>query len=506
VVGWLVKMTPFFGGVLLLAACGGLAQGAVIELDDNSFYNYAKDRDVLLVDFYAPWCSDCKNLEPDFQAAAVSLGARSIDLAKVDCFGAGKGLCSKYGIKEWPTLKNFNRGTYTGDYTGGLSAGEIAGYVNTVENSASPQVVSNPYAAPYTPMVMQTQQCVTRCKISKITNKAPCYAKCKAPKPGVRKMLPQPVINEKSCAKCRQPQIAGKFMIKTEESFNFNNTAMKRNDLLLAAMDGRNAFVLGEKKPNPFEPQIQSPVKPARGHEEEQLNITTLAKIPGGLQDAIQYNTTETREVADSDVPQKILKHNLPLEKQFKQAKPVLSRPSLLESSTKPLQSNKTKDKLKKKDIDDRANIVGAETKEVQKTVDLEVPKSEKVDNESSLHARVFEVIKNGKSSEVKSNGSSTDVEMKPGNVMMSMVQHDVVTKGRMISTRDREIKAVPLRPKSDRNAVVLLDILTPEEASKIPYVATDKKKTVAKKMQPSDVVVSRKHYIHKRFHRLLTE
>merc|ERR1711931_5174 len=206
-------MTPFFGGVLLLAACGGLVptHGAVIELDDNSFYDYAKDRDVLLVDFYAPWCSDCKNLEPDFQAAAVSLGARSIDLAKVDCFGAGKGLCTKYGIKQWPTLKNFNKGSYTGDYNGGLSAGEIAGYVNTVENSASPQVVSNPYAAPYTPMVMRTQQCVTRCKISKITNKAPCYAKCKAPKPATRKMLPQPVINEKSCAKCRQPQIAGKF-------------------------------------------------------------------------------------------------------------------------------------------------------------------------------------------------------------------------------------------------------------------------------------------------------
>jgi len=204
-----VKMSPLFGAVVLLFACG--VQSAVIELDDNSFYNYAKDRDVLLVDFYAPWCSDCKNLEPDFQAAGVSLGARSIDLAKVDCFGAGKGLCNSFGIKEWPTLKNFNRGKYTGDYTGGLTAGEIAGYVNTVENSANPQAVSNPYASPYQPMAIATQQCVSRCKISKITNKAPCYAKCKSPKPAGRKMLPQPVINEKSCAKCRQPLIAGKF-------------------------------------------------------------------------------------------------------------------------------------------------------------------------------------------------------------------------------------------------------------------------------------------------------
>jgi thiol-disulfide isomerase/thioredoxin len=204
-----VKMSPVIGVVLLLCACG--VRSAVIELDDNSFYGYAKDRDVLLVDFYAPWCGDCKNLEPDFQAAGASLGARSIDLAKVDCFGAGKGLCNSFGIKEWPTLKNFNRGKYTGDYTGGLTAGEIAGYVNTVENAANPQAVSNPYAAPFQPMALATQQCVSRCKISKITNKAPCYAKCRTPKPAARKMLPQPVINEKSCAKCRQPQIAGKF-------------------------------------------------------------------------------------------------------------------------------------------------------------------------------------------------------------------------------------------------------------------------------------------------------
>ena len=64
-------------------------------------------------------------------------------------------------------------------------------------------------------MVIQTQQCVSRCKISKITNKAPCFAKCKTPKVAGRKMLPQPVINEKSCSKCRQPQIAGKFSKST---------------------------------------------------------------------------------------------------------------------------------------------------------------------------------------------------------------------------------------------------------------------------------------------------
>ena len=92
-------------------------------------------------------------------------------------------------------------------------------------------------------------------------------------------------------------------------------------------MDGRNAFVLGQKRPNPFQPQIAAAVKPAPGTEEEHLNITTLAKIPGGLQDALLENATETRGIADNDVPQKILKHSRSWERQFSQARPVLSRP-----------------------------------------------------------------------------------------------------------------------------------------------------------------------------------
>lgn len=202
-------MMPLFGGLLLILRVHHAF--AVTELTDTNFYDYAKDKDVLLVDFYAPWCSDCKALDPDFENAAANLGTRSVDLAKVDCFGAGKGLCGTYGVKRWPTLKNFNRGQYTGDYTGGLTSAEIAGYISTVENSVHPVV--NPYAAPFNPQpaAVQTEQCVTKCKISRLSNKQRCFEGCKAKSYGKKVMLPQPVINEKSCAKCRQPQVAGKY-------------------------------------------------------------------------------------------------------------------------------------------------------------------------------------------------------------------------------------------------------------------------------------------------------
>ncbi|XP_065672624.1 probable protein disulfide-isomerase ER-60 isoform X1 [Hydra vulgaris] len=111
---------------------------AVMELNDNNFFDYAKRKEVLLVDFYTPWCKESKRLAPEMQWAALELGVqKSKNLAQVDCEGAGKGLCQMYQIRSWPQLKNFHYGTYTGDYTGPQSAEAIASYINTVEQSSS---------------------------------------------------------------------------------------------------------------------------------------------------------------------------------------------------------------------------------------------------------------------------------------------------------------------------------------------------------------------------------
>ena len=68
-------------------------------------------------------CSDCKNLDPEINKAADTLERRSGDIAKVDCFGAGKGLCEMYRVKSWPQLKLFKKGNYIGEYTGAQTGG-----------------------------------------------------------------------------------------------------------------------------------------------------------------------------------------------------------------------------------------------------------------------------------------------------------------------------------------------------------------------------------------------
>ena len=85
---------------------------SVIELTDNSFVEEIAKHDLILVEFFAPWCGHCKNLAPEYSSAAAKLESTSpsIPLANVECVDAGKKTCEEQGIKGYPTLKIFRNG------------------------------------------------------------------------------------------------------------------------------------------------------------------------------------------------------------------------------------------------------------------------------------------------------------------------------------------------------------------------------------------------------------
>jgi len=57
------------------------------------------------VEFYAPWCGHCKNLEPEYKKAASVLNG-VVKVVAVDATVA-QSLGQKYQVQGYPTLKMF---------------------------------------------------------------------------------------------------------------------------------------------------------------------------------------------------------------------------------------------------------------------------------------------------------------------------------------------------------------------------------------------------------------
>lgn len=118
---------------LLTAAASALlaaslaAASDVLDLSKDTFHAAVAPEDLMLVEFFAPWCGHCKALAPNYETAATELKPSNIKLAKVDCTVENE-LCSAYGISGYPTLKVFRKGEPT-DYSGSRKSDGIVSYM-----------------------------------------------------------------------------------------------------------------------------------------------------------------------------------------------------------------------------------------------------------------------------------------------------------------------------------------------------------------------------------------
>jgi protein disulfide isomerase len=97
----------------------------------------------VLVEFYSPGCGYCKQLAPEYAAAAAELKAsgNKAVLAKVDA-DSESDLGSRYGVKGFPTLKWFVNGKMQDrEYDGGRTAKSIVSWV--IKRSGPTYIKSN---------------------------------------------------------------------------------------------------------------------------------------------------------------------------------------------------------------------------------------------------------------------------------------------------------------------------------------------------------------------------
>ncbi|KAF3892516.1 Protein disulfide-isomerase domain-containing protein, variant 2 [Trichophyton interdigitale] len=112
----------------VLAADASTDSSDVHVLKTDTFKDFIKEHDLVLAEFYAPWCGHCKALAPEYEKAATELKSKNIQLAKVDCTEEAD-LCQEYGVEGYPTLKVFRGLDSYKPYNGARKSPAITSYM-----------------------------------------------------------------------------------------------------------------------------------------------------------------------------------------------------------------------------------------------------------------------------------------------------------------------------------------------------------------------------------------
>ncbi|XP_072398502.1 protein disulfide-isomerase-like [Diabrotica undecimpunctata] len=104
-------------------------EDGVLVLTKSNFEEVLKNNEFVLVEFYHPRCTPCKNLAPEYAKAAKQLKKQesTIKLGKVDAT-AEKNLTEQFNVRGYPTLKFFRNGSPI-DYSGIRLADDIVNWL-----------------------------------------------------------------------------------------------------------------------------------------------------------------------------------------------------------------------------------------------------------------------------------------------------------------------------------------------------------------------------------------
>lgn len=130
---WTLLLPAFLGAVVKAVqwdAHGGLG---VIDLSAQSWTQIVNGRSTVLVDYYTPWCPQCRALEPKLEAAARQLP--NVQIARVNA-EEEPGLKMRYHVHDYPELHLFLPGASEPlSYMGELNIDLIVDWVRETQRA-----------------------------------------------------------------------------------------------------------------------------------------------------------------------------------------------------------------------------------------------------------------------------------------------------------------------------------------------------------------------------------
>ena len=104
---------------------------ATVELNEDSFESTISDNDIVIVDFWAPWCGPCRSFAPTYES--ISENHEDIVFAKVNTEDE-QGIAAAFQIRSIPTLMIFREKIILFSQPGAMPGAQLEDIIKQVRD------------------------------------------------------------------------------------------------------------------------------------------------------------------------------------------------------------------------------------------------------------------------------------------------------------------------------------------------------------------------------------